>query len=113
LSAPDAVLGGLWEFPGGKCQPDETLAQCACREATEELGITIACTRPLEPITYDYPHGRVSLHPFIARHISGDPQALGVQTFQWITPVQLAAFSFPPANAPLLALLAKDFSILL
>ena len=103
----NAILGGFWEFPGGKRQADETLAQCAVREAAEEVGIAITCAEAWPPIAYDYAHALVRLHPFLCRHVSGEPQLLAVQAFRWIAPEEVRSYDFPPANAPLLDMLVR------
>ena len=56
------VYAGFWEFPGGKFEPGETLAQALRRELHEELGITIGAVRPWQQALFDYPHARVRLH---------------------------------------------------
>ncbi len=109
----DTVLGGYWEFPGGKVNADETLERCAQREVAEELGIAIVCLRPLPPIEHDYPHAFVRLHPFVCRHASGTPQLLAVQDFKWIAPEEIVTYNFPPANHSLVALVAKGPAALL
>src|SRR5437762_4675350 len=64
----DDVLGGYWEFPGGKCEDGETLEECLTRELREEIGITVTSPEPLAPIDHAYDHGQVRLHPFICQH---------------------------------------------
>ncbi len=100
---PDAVLAGLWEFPGGKIEPGESPADAAVREVREELGIEVASTGALEPITHAYAHAIVTLTPILCRHLSGEPQAIGCAEWRWVLPTELADFAFPEANAPLLA----------
>lgn len=96
------TLGGLWEFPGGKREPGETLEECLLRELMEETAIRAVIAKPLAPIPHDYPHGRILLHPFLCSHLEGDAQPLECQRLQWVLPHQLRDFSFPPANAPLI-----------
>src|SRR5690242_13315334 len=67
----DTVLGGYWEFPGGKCDPGESPAACACREVLEETGIEARSVKPLAIIEHDYPHARVRLHPFVCEWVRG------------------------------------------
>ena len=104
----DSVLGGFWEFPGGKREAGESLTQCLAREFREELGLEIAVTGTLEPIEHDYAHGRVRLVPFHCRRVSGEPRNLRVSEHRWVAPSQLADYQFPPANRDLLAHLARS-----
>jgi len=99
----DDVLGGYWEFPGGKCEDGETLQQCIIRELCEEVCIAARPDVPLTPIEHDYEHGKVRLHPFICHHESGEPQLIECQAARWIEPATLADFKFPPANESLIA----------
>jgi 8-oxo-dGTP diphosphatase len=95
-------LGGLWEFPGGKREPDETFEQCLAREIREELGIEIAVGKLFEEITHDYETKSVHLKFFLCQWIQGEPQPLECDEFKWIRQGELAEYSFPPADARLL-----------
>jgi mutator protein MutT len=95
-------LPDVWEFPGGKCEQDETPELAAIREAREELGVEIEITQTREVLEFDYPARRVTLHPFDVRIISGEPQPLHAAELHWIAPQELRDDDFPPANAPLL-----------
>ncbi len=99
-------LGGFWEFPGGKCEPTETLEECVRREVAEELAIEVTPLRALDAIEYRYPTAVVMLFPFICRHDSGEPVALCSSEVRWVEPAALAEFQFPPANLGLLAMLS-------
>jgi A/G-specific adenine glycosylase len=92
---PEAMLGGLWEFPGGKCQPGEALPDCLRREIREELGVEIEVGRQLTTIRHSYTHFRISLHVFECRHLRGEPQALDCADWRWVEPGRLADFAFP------------------
>ena len=91
-------LAGMWEFPGGKCVPGESLAECAEREVAEELGITVTAERPRAVIQFIYPERHVRLHPFDCRYRSGEPQAIGCAEWRWVTRGELSQFEFPPAD---------------
>jgi mutator protein MutT len=99
----DDVLGGYWEFPGGKCEQGETLEQCLIRELREELCIAARATTALKFIEHSYQHGKVRLHPFICQHETGEPQLIECQAARWIEPRMLVDYRFPPANEPLIA----------
>ena len=98
----DGVLGGYWEFPGGKREPGEALAHCLAREFQEELGIAVHVTDALPALEHTYDHGRVRLCPFFCRRQDTQaPQALAVTEWRWIAPDALNDYRFPPPNAPL------------
>jgi len=99
----DDVLGGFWEFPGGKCERGETLEQCIDRELHEEVRIVAHATRALRPIDHHYAHGQVRLHPFICDYSSGEPELVECQAARWINPQDLIDYEFPPANESLIA----------
>jgi 8-oxo-dGTP diphosphatase len=98
----DTHLGSLWEFPGGKREPDETFEQCTIREIQEELGVEISVGKLFEEIKYDYPKKSVRLKFFTCKLLSGEPQPLGCAAFRWVDKAGLAGFEFPPADAQLL-----------
>lgn len=96
---PDAFLGGLLEFPGGKIEPGETPEACAVREAEEELGVRVRLTGRREPIEWDYADRHVTLHPFDAVIVEGRPP----DSAQRLLPAELRLEDFPPASERLIA----------
>jgi mutator protein MutT len=99
---PDAHLGGLWEFPGGKCHPDETFEACLHRELMEELGIEVTVGELIESIEHVYPEKTVLLRFFRCEWLRHEPQPLGCPDFRWISRGELGKYPFPPADARLL-----------
>lgn len=95
---PTGLLGGLWEFPGGKQEADETLQQCLLREVREELAIDVDVGDLLIRVEHAYTHFRITLHAFSCRHLSGEPQALGCTARKWVWPAELGDYAFPTAN---------------
>jgi mutator protein MutT len=101
-------LGGLWEFPGGKREPNETFEQCLVRELQEELGIEAEVLDLVESLTHAYPEKTVNLKFFRCRWRKNEPQALGCPAFAWISQQQLTHYEFPAADARLLTRLEQD-----
>ncbi len=99
----DDILGGYWEFPGGKREAGESLEECLMRELLEELAIRVRPIRRLTSIEHRYPDVHVRLHPFLCEHLEGEPQLIECQAARWIEPAELCNYQFPPANEPLLA----------
>ena len=98
----DTHLGGLWEFPGGKCNPGEPPEQCAVREALEEVGVACEALGVLPPIEHEYSERTVRLFPVECRYVGGPPRPIQVTRWAWVRPGDLQQYPFPPANAPLL-----------
>lgn len=105
----DSHLGGLWEFPGGKREPNETFEQCLIREIREELGMEIAVGDLFEEISHAYKEKTVRLKFFVCRWIGGEPKALGCASFEWISKDELTQYEFPAADARLLKRLYRHF----
>lgn len=99
---PDAHLGGLWEFPGGKREPGETFEACLVRELQEELAITVEVGELIEEISHDYPDKLVLLRIFRCRLVSGEPLAIGCHALAWVTRDSFRTYAFPAADAALL-----------
>ena len=98
----NAHLGGLWEFPGGKRECNESFESCLTRELREELGIEVAVRELVESVEHDYGDKRVLLKFFRCEWLANEPQALGCPAFKWITREELYAYEFPAADARLL-----------
>jgi len=104
---PDTgMLGGLWEFPGGKQEPGETLEQCLAREIREELDFEIQVGALLASVDHAYSHFTITLHAFEARYRSGQPKARGCAAWQWVEPDALDEFPMPRADRLILEQLA-------
>jgi A/G-specific adenine glycosylase len=102
---PEAMLGGLWEFPGGKCLPGEALSECLHREIREELGLEIEVGQHIATIRHGYTHFRISLHVFACRHLAGEPQALDCADWRWVHPTDLRNFAFPVTDQKIVRML--------
>lgn len=99
---PEGVhQGGLWEFPGGKLEPGETVSQALKRELWEEIGITVHESTPLITLEHAYPDRTVRLYVREVRDFSGKPLGREGQPVLWVTPDALDQFEFPAANYPI------------
>lgn len=105
----DGLLGGLWEFPGGKREvADADLPACLRREIAEELGILVEVGAPVTVVKHAYTHFRITLHAFHARLIEGDPQAIGCADWRWVTLKTLDDFPFPVTDQKIIAALREQ-----
>ncbi len=95
-------LAGLWEFPGGKCHPQESIKKCIVREGKEELGVEIKVGRQLMRLSYHFPGRLVTLHFHKCRISRGVPQPLDGQRLAWVPVSRLHRYPHPEANLVLL-----------
>ena len=96
-------LAGLWEFPGGKRELDETLERSLRRELHEELGALFVVGELVETVRWVYPEKTVVLSFFRCRLETGDIEPREGQLMQWVSPADLRRYDFPPADKALLA----------
>jgi 8-oxo-dGTP diphosphatase len=97
-------LAGAWEFPGGKCEPGESLEACLAREMMEELAVQCVVGPSILVTRHAYPERTVELH-FFAVTISGDPVPQLGQAMRWATRADLGTLPFPEADRELIQLL--------
>ena len=97
-------LAGLWEFPGGKCDPDETHDACLRRELLEELGVSSIVGDEILVTEHAYPERTVRLH-FRRATIAGEPAPVLGQEIRWIDRDELGTLPFPDADRELIRLL--------
>ena len=105
---PEGLLGGLWEFPGGKIELGETIEDCIKREIHEELGIGIEVGEHLITIDHTYTHLRVSLTVHHCRYLTGEPMPIECDEIRWVTLDEIDQFPFPIANAQIIAALRQN-----
>ena len=103
-----AMLGGLWEFPGGKQERGESLAECLRREIREELDIAIDVGDHLVSVDHGYSHFTITLHALEARYVEGKPRAVGCHDWKWVAPRSLGDYPMPRADRLVLERLAQD-----
>lgn len=104
----DGLLGGLWEFPGGKQEPNETLPHALVREIEEELAMQIEVGDFVTKISHAYTHFRITLHAFHAWHLTGQPQHLGVADHAWVTLADLDRYAFAVTDRKIIAALIDE-----
>ena len=104
----DTHLGGLWEFPGGKREPGESLTDCLQRELREELGIDVTGPVHFRTIRHEYSEKTVELHFFHCTIRRGEARAMDCEEIRWVMPGELTSYEFPPADRPLLEALKQD-----
>lgn len=98
-------LAGTWEFPGGKCEQGEALADCLRRELDEELGVEVEVGPEIWSVRHAYPLKIVQLH-FFACRLLGEPRPRLAQEMRWVPRAALSALRFPEADRELVARLA-------
>jgi A/G-specific adenine glycosylase len=94
----EGMLGGLWEFPGGKREEGETLQECLRREIREELDFDIEVGDVLCSVDHAYSHFSITLYALNARYKTGEPKAIGCSDWRWVHPEELDDFAFPRSD---------------
>jgi A/G-specific adenine glycosylase len=89
---PHGLLGGLWEFPGGKQQAGEDLPTCLRREIDEELGAEIEVDKLFGTYRHAFTHFRITLHAFCCRLISGEPHPIQAAEVRWVQPEEMTEY---------------------
>jgi A/G-specific adenine glycosylase len=88
----NGLLGGMWEFPGGKLQEGEDLRSCLQREIREELGVELQISGAVGIYRHAYTHFRITLHAFHCSLIDGEPRPIQASDLRWVTPPELHGF---------------------
>ena len=102
------LMGGLWEFPGGKIEKNESPEECLLREIKEELGVKIKIKEKIMTIKHSYTSFRVTLHVFICTLQPGKIRATSCEQWKWVSPLEINKFPFPAANVRILNYLNKN-----
>jgi 8-oxo-dGTP diphosphatase len=92
------TMGGLWEFPGGKIEAGETVAECIVREIREELAIEINVGAHLISIEHNYPTFQLMAIVHHCQHLNGIPQPIESEEIRWVNASDLSQYQFPAAN---------------
>ncbi|GIV63052.1 MAG: A/G-specific adenine glycosylase [Bellilinea sp.] len=102
------LLGGMWEFPGGKQEAGETLPECLRREIREELGVEIEVGEPAGVYRHAYSHFKVKLHAFTCRVVNGEPLPHQADGMAWAAPEELSRFPMGKIDRQIAANLLKS-----
>lgn len=92
------MLGGLWEFPGGKVEQGETHEECVVREFKEEVNLQIEVVKPLCKVDHAFTHFTITITAYICNYVSGNAKAISGSKIKWVYPESLTEFPFPKAN---------------
>lgn len=101
-------LAGLWEFPGGKIEPNETPEQALSRELAEEVDIRVRSASFLKTIYHQYSDREIILHVYLVEDWDGQPFGKEGQHSRWVPQSQLNADDFPAANLPIIEMLKNS-----
>ena len=104
----DQMLGGLWEFPGGKRKPDETLEQTALREIREETDLEVRIDARYGQVKHAYSHFKITLTAFRCQYLSGQARPRSTDELRWVRLGELDQYPFPTANKRVIAQI-RDF----
>lgn len=102
---PGKHLAGLWEFPGGKCEPGESPERALRRELAEEIGIDAGAVEPLIAVPWHYPEKSVLLDVYAVRDWRGEAHGREGQALRWTRIEDMQALSMPPADKPVVCAL--------
>jgi A/G-specific adenine glycosylase len=96
------LMGGLWEFPGGKFESGESAEQCLTREIKEEIGVALHIDEKLMTVKHSYTRFRVTLHVFLCRIHSGRVSPTQCEEWEWVKREELDTYPFPAANVKII-----------
>jgi A/G-specific adenine glycosylase len=97
------MLGGLWEFPGGKLEPGETIEECVARELKEELGINVEVGEFLMTVKHAYSHFTMTMHVYLTKIISGRPRPIHCADYKWVKIPELGKHAYSKADLQVVA----------
>lgn len=107
LRPNEAMLGGLWEFPGGKQENGEDIQETVERELKEELGVEVKAYKELTSLKHTYSHFSITMHAWHCKLLSGEPKPKESQKVKWVATEELQEYPFPKANQVLISKLAN------
>ena len=102
------LLGGMWEFPGGKIEANESLEACLEREIREELGVAIKVGQPFGVYQHAYTHFRITLHAFLCELSNGEPRPIEAAELAWVAPAELTLYPMGKVDRQIARKLASE-----
>lgn len=108
---PNGLLGGLWEFPGGKVLQNEDSVKACVREVKEEVNLRINVDKHLTQVKHAYSHFKINMDVYLCTYISGKIKLNGPVDYKWIYPSQINNYPLPKANHKFLSKLYSELSI--
>ena len=102
-------LEGMWEFPGGKIEKNETDQECLEREILEELSINVSTQNHFVDVNHDYSTKKILLKSYIAKYVSGQISLTDHDKYEWVRVQQLEDYEFAPADIPIVKKLQNEF----
>jgi len=104
----EGLLGGLWEFPGGKIRNTESAEEACVREIREEVNLVVSVDKALAQVFHAYTHFQVDIEVFICRYVSGEISLNGPTDYRWILPEEIEKFPFPASNHKFIPVLKQN-----
>jgi A/G-specific adenine glycosylase len=105
----EGLLGGLWEFPGGKQEEGESIEETVTRELREELAIEVSIRSKIKVVKHTYTHLKITMHAYHCDWVSGEPTPAYEQAWKWVSPDELTLYAFPKANKTVLEALLVEW----
>ena len=110
LRPETGLLGGLWEFPGGRIGPDETAEDACMKTLKASAGIKVSVRSPLTRIRHAYTHFKITADIFICDWVSGRVRLNGHTDHRWVMPDALHHYPFPKSNHKFMTQLMEEIS---
>lgn len=102
LRPDNGMLGGLWEFPGGKKEAHESLKETVARELKEELGIDVEVLGKMKELKHAYSHFKITMHAYWCTIRNGTPEPISSKCIKWVTLEEISQYPFPKANTTII-----------
>ena len=106
----DGMLGGLWEFPGGKIENGESARMAVKREIKEELNLDVEVGDYFMEVQHAYSHFKITMHVFHCTYRGGEPSLAAATDWRWVRPEELRFFPFAAASHKIIRKLESEFS---